>query len=61
MSHWAESGPSLQVQSLTSIKEEADLQHKTHVRGVANSSFGPFVSVVGDKNCLDAAPQEMPA
>jgi hypothetical protein len=31
----AESGPSLQVQRLTSIQEEADLQHKTHVRSAA--------------------------
>ena len=31
----AESGPSLQVLSLTSIQEEADLQHKTHLRGAA--------------------------
>jgi hypothetical protein len=39
----AESGPSLQVKSLTSIQEEADLQHKTHVRSAANVSFEPIV------------------
>jgi hypothetical protein len=40
----AESGPSLQVQSLTSIQEEADLQHKTHLRGAAKVFKEPNVT-----------------
>jgi hypothetical protein len=35
----AESGPSLQVQSLTLNQEEADPQHKTHVLGAAKVHF----------------------
>jgi hypothetical protein len=37
----ADCRPSLQVQSLTSIQEKADLQHKTHVRGAANGGKEP--------------------
>jgi hypothetical protein len=39
------SGPSLQVKSLTSFQEEADLLHKTHVRSAANVSFEPNPAV----------------
>ena len=39
----AESGHSLQVQSQTSIQEEADLQHKTHIHCAANVCKEPLL------------------
>ena len=46
----AETGSSLRVRGLSTIKEEADLQHKTHVRGAANGRKEPSLP-----NFCDAA------
>jgi hypothetical protein len=46
----AESGPSLRVQSLTSIQEKADLQHETSVRDAAKVWKEPVLT-----KCRNAA------